>query len=119
MRLPTFSMLDEARKEGCLCQSYALTLHPNPRFYKYVWWVFSKYSTAEGQEFFSEANRLTTAAAMRLLERLKAENEPCVLYNARLPRAGSIFDPTAEKWQSVEWAPAYEEDKDESWNGHK
>ena len=53
------------------------------------------------------------------MQRLESEQEPYILYNTRLPREGTIFDPAAKKWQDRAWAPAFDEDTDEIWNGHK
>ena len=119
MESPKFSILDDMRQKGKRCRSFAQTMHPNPQFYKYYWWVFWKESTAEGDEFLSENSRLSTSEAMKLVKRLEGEKEPCLLYNNRLPRRGSIFDPASPRWQDAEWAPAFDDDKDDFWQGHK
>jgi hypothetical protein len=118
MQLPTFAILDEMKEKGKQCRFFGDRMHSNPRFYKYVWWVFWKGSPAEGGEFLA-LHPMATAEAMKLIERLEHENEPHMVYNDRLPRRGTIFDPTAKKWQNAEWAPAFDEDGDETWNGHK
>jgi hypothetical protein len=95
MREPNFDELrkDRARCRAsgrrCRCTSFACGIHPNPRFYKYHWWVFWNESPVDGYKFLTKEYCLSTAAAIRLVDRLKKENEPCWLYNARLPRLGS------------------------------
>jgi len=100
-------------------------VHPNQRFYKYVWWVFWNGSRADGSEFLGDEYRLSTAAALSLVADLKAKGEPYWLYNSRLPRRdpANPFDVNHPHWQGAEWAPAYDEDSDpvapEPLAGHK
>ena len=96
-------------------------MHPNPRFYKYYWWIFWKESPVEGEQFLSKDYRLCTAAAMQLLDRLKEQNELCWLYNRSLPRMDKAnpFNLESERWKDTEWAPAYDDDPDPVWNGFK
>jgi hypothetical protein len=93
-------------------------MHPNERFYKYYWWVFWNESPIDGEQFLSEEHRLSTAAAMQLLARLKQANEPCWLYNERIPRVGAVIprDPKSPRWLGISWAPAYDEDPDPIWD---
>ena len=89
-------------------------MHPNPRFFKYYWWVFWNESPIEGSEFLSRPYRLTTAAAFALMDQLKKKNEPHWLYNMKVPRldASNPFDPESPYWAGIEWAPSYDEDPD-------
>lgn len=118
MQMPTFAILDEMRENGERSRFFGDRMHPNPRFYKYIWRIFWKGSPAEGTNVLA-LQPLTTAEAMKLIDRLEKENEPYMLYNDKRPRKGTIFDPTAKKWQNAKWAPAFDEDGDEIWNGHK
>ncbi len=120
MRIPDFAKLREerahCRKVGgrCCCTHYSSGIHPNPRFYKYYWWVFWNESPVDGDAFLGDQYRLSTAAAMQLLKSLEERNEPCWLYNTSSPRLGSTipFDPQSKHWQGVKWAPAYDDDPD-------
>jgi hypothetical protein len=97
-------------------------MHPNPKFYKYYWWVFWKGSPVDGDEFLSSRYRMPTAAAAQLLEELREKGEPFWLYNRQLPRKdadNTPFDPDAPRWKNAEWAPPYDQDPDAVWNGHK
>ena len=109
---PKFIELD-AIKTGCI--SYATYMHPNPRFYKYYWWVFWRGSACEGHQFRSNEHRLSTKAAFDLMHVLSKKKEPHIIYNSRLPRLGpdTPFDPDSKRWPAdTEWAPAYDEDTD-------
>jgi hypothetical protein len=119
MRYPSHAVLEEMRAEGVSVQSYASGMNPNPRFWKYGWWVFWRESPGEGEEFLCPEHELSTAAAMTLLKQLEAEGQPCMLYNKRYPRRGSDFDPSAQRWKDEQWAPSLEDDPDEEWDGHK
>ncbi|WP_244115161.1 hypothetical protein [Burkholderia contaminans] len=43
------------------------------------------------------------------------------IYNRKLPRGGldQPFDRTHPRWANREYAPAWEDDPDPEWNGHK
>ena len=115
MKIPSFNGLRHSA-------SYATKIHPEPRFYKYYWWVFWEGSPCEGREFLSDAHRLSTAAAAALMDRLHAEDKPYLLYNTRQPRRdpdNTPFDPASDRWAGVTWAPAFDDDKDELWQGFK
>lgn len=97
----------------------AVNRHPNPRFYKYYWWVFHAGSACEGSEFLGNAHRLNEYDAYRLMEALREADEAFMLYNRQLPRRGGKFDPDSAKWKSREWAPAFEDDPDPEHKGYK
>jgi hypothetical protein len=121
--------LDAIRRERAAGEaggtSYARGVHANPRFYKYVWWVFWSESPADGWVFLGDGYRLSTAAAVELLAVLTARCEPYWLYNCRLPRRdpANPFDVNHPRWRHVEWAPGYDDDPDpvapEPFAGHK
>jgi hypothetical protein len=126
MRKPDFTAIRKARAAGASRgSSYAQGVHPNPRFYKYVWWVFWSGSEVDGWEYLSDKYRLSTAASIILLADLRERGEPYWLYNSKLPRRDSAnpFDVNHPKWQDVEWALPYDEDPDpaapEPLAGHK
>ena len=124
---PEFKMLERIRAESTTGRQWyagATFMHRNPRFFKYYWWVFWKESPIEGEEFLSREYRLSTAVAMQLLDRLREQNETCLIYNRRHPRMDKAnvpfpFNPESERWKDTEWAPAYDEDPDPVWNGYK
>ena len=114
MRAPEFEGIRRERAEGrTACRSYAERVHPNPRFYKYYWWVCWSESPVDGNEFLSDKYRLSTAAALALSAELKARGEPSWLYNRQLPRRDPTnpFDMNHPKWRDAEWAPAYDDDR--------
>ncbi len=120
MQEPDF---EELRTDRTLCQEsgqrcrykgFASGVHPNPRFYKYYWWVFWNESPIDGWQFLNKQYCLSTAAAIQLMDSLKERNEPYWIYNDKSPRRDSAMriDPNLKRWQGVELAPAYDEDPD-------
>lgn len=118
MRTPNFKELREEREHclqrGIQCDrhSYAQGVHPNPRFFKYYWWVFWTGSHVDGNAFLSNTFRISTAAAMALIAELQSKNEPYWLYNTKLPRRDpeNPFDLQSSHWR--EWALPYDKDRD-------
>ena len=106
-------------KNQQIISSYAVYLHPNPHFWKYKWNIFHDKSP-EGKQFF-KTPELSTKEAMDLIESLKSHDKGCLIYNRRLPRQGMDvpFDFSNYKWADYEIAPAYEDDLDPVWTGHK
>lgn len=51
-------------------------LHPNPRMYKYYWWIYSELSEFENAEemFFNYEYSLNTKNAFALMDELRAKN---------------------------------------------
>lgn len=123
MRVPNFEKLREqvaAGERGC--HSYAKFRVPNPRFYKYYWWVFWSGSPCDGRAFLTAEHRLPTKAAFDLMQKLDADGELYWLYNTQLPRrdpGNTPFDPKAARWEGVEWAPAFDQDPDAEHDGYK
>lgn len=101
--------------------SFAQRLHPQARFYKYLWQVWTPKSDFEGQDFFQFGPRFSTAQYVALRERMLQAGEPAWVYNQQLPRlgAGTPFDPEHPRWQGVVFAPAWDDDSDPVWQGHK
>jgi hypothetical protein len=101
--------------------SYASFMHPNPRFYKYYWWVFTLESEREGRDFLDKTPPLSTAAYIKVLEEVNRKGGICIIYNRHKPRRfdGMPFDPESDRWRDAEWAPAFEDDPDPEWAGFK
>ena len=115
MRTPNFEAIRRERAEGRSgFMFYTARVHPNPRFYKYYWWVFWSGSPVDGEEFLEDEYRLSTAAAIALSAELRALGEPSWWYNHRLPRRdpANPFDADKTRWADAEWAPAYDDDPD-------
>ena len=98
--------------------------HPNPYFYKYYTRVFWKDSPCDGHEFLNSPDTiLTIKKAFDLTGKLERKGLIHYTYSWSLPRLDpkNPFDPNAEKWEWVDWAPAYDDDTDESveLGGHK
>lgn len=90
----------------------ATGLHPNPRFYKYTWHILWRGSPMEGAAFF-RMEPLATKAAFDLIESLRKQGEPFIVYNHRHPRLGiSIWDLDNPLWIGVKFAPSYDDDID-------
>jgi hypothetical protein len=124
MRQPSFSHLHEMKTEGQFFEGYANQLVKDPTMYKQYWWVFHACSPVEGWEFIrNDQYRLCTFDAMQLIEKLRGEKEPCMVYNANVHRRGSrleqFVDPNHNRWKNYAWAPSFKEDEDPVWNGHK
>jgi hypothetical protein len=126
MRVPDFKKIREDRAAGEYSYaSYASGVHPNPRFYKYFWWVFWSKSEVDGKEFLSDAYRLSTAVALNLMKELAEKGEPYWIYNRRLPRhdPSNPFDYEHPRSRHLEWATSYDNDTDpvapEPFAGHK
>lgn len=115
---PLFSNLDLWERRGQKGVSFAQGMHPNPRFYKYYWHVFSRDSKFEGAEFFARC-RMSTYEALNEIAKLKKAGKTYIIYNRSLPRSGP--DTPFSKSKSTKWAPAYDDDPDLPWGkmGHK
>lgn len=99
--------------------SYAMGVHPNPRWWKYRWRVFHL-GTPQGRAFFY-TQRLSTHKAMKLIRELEAKDEGYVLYNYCQPRIGNDtpFNLSHPRWKDYTLALPYDEDHDLEWEGHK
>ncbi len=122
MHLPSFEVLENRIRDcGPDSQSYATFLHPNPSFYKYYWWVFWQGSPCDGLEFLSEQYRLSTKKAFEFRIQLKSEGKTYWLYNRQYPRLNpkNPFDVNSIKWKDAKWAPSFDDDTDEEYQGFK
>ena len=101
--------------------SQATHMNPNPRFFKYLWRIYTADSPWEGDDFFANAPWLCTHDAMRMIESLSKAGQSHIIYNCRLPRAGPDvpFDFESPRWKDYEVACAYDDDPDPVWNGFK
>lgn len=102
-------------------QGGSMTLHPNPRLYKYRWRVYTAECELEGEDFLTSAQRLCTFDCAERVAELKLAHVPFLLYPLRQPRrhVGMPFEPTHARWRFAEWAPALEDDRDPEWNQHR
>jgi len=123
MLTPNFARLkQEHDKKGFHAYSSATFMHPNPKIYKYYWWVFWKNSPCDGNAFLDKKNRLPTKKAFDLINKLVVDGESYWLYNCRLPRidpANSPLNRHANKWKNIEWAKSFADDTDEEYKGQK
>lgn len=101
--------------------SQATRIHPKPRFFKYLWQIYTADSPWEGDDFFANAPRLCTHDAARLVDSLMEARQPHIIYNRRLPRVGPgvPFDPESPRWKGQEFVCSYDDDPDPVWNGFK
>jgi hypothetical protein len=121
MREPSFEMLAEMKRKNEPSASYASNLNTNPRHHKYRWWVFHEGCTVEGADFLKRENSLCTHEAMMLMDRLRKENKPYIVYNVHDRRLGedTPFRKDEESVSRHDWAPAFDDDPDPIWEGHK
>lgn len=122
MRIPSFGALKQQSADDGLGHSYASHMHPNPRLFKYRWWVFWRDSPCDGREFLDERNSLCTAHAMTLIDKLTRNGECHWIYNKRIPRHEpgiTPFDRISTKWRDIQFAPAFHDDADLEWAGFR
>jgi hypothetical protein len=128
MRKPSFKLLAEFKlqaknkEEVSLWSSFAQGMHPNPKFYKYRWWIFWEQSPVDGMAFLEDRYAIGTAAAMTLMNKLEQQKKIHWIYNKRLPRLEpgvTPFDPQHPKWKNYAFSTALSEDADPEWNGHR
>ncbi|MDF1637663.1 hypothetical protein [Alcanivorax jadensis] len=106
---------------------YGNNIHPVPEHYKYDWWIFWEGAPVDGEMLiFNEQYRMNTAEASSLYVRLMSTKTTFFMYNRKRPRQDSAnpFDPSAEKWRGVDWAPSLANDPDPvvaegAWAGHR
>lgn len=95
---------------------YANGLGPvgNPRFYKYLFRVFSDESPWEGDRFFQHAPLLSVADFYTETERLLQAGKSCAVYVVRRPRLdpANPWDLSSPRWEGVTFAPPWDEDLD-------
>ena len=99
-------------------------INPNPKLYKYYWWIYSMESdeNSAAEVFYTKAYRLSTKKFEEESIRLQDNKISFAYVNTKLHRLGTIFDyqKLKEKYPDIEFAPAYEDDSGEMIeNGHK
>ena len=96
-------------------------MHPEPRFYKYLWQIYTADSHWENCAFFDNAQKLCTHDAMRTIKALVEAGKAHIVYNHHLPRRGPgvPFDFESPRWRDQDYACAYDDDPDPVWNGFK
>ena len=111
----------ENRKNYIIYANYT-NPHPNPYFYKYYYRIFTENSTCEYQEFLKADNIMNTAEALKFIKYCDENKIYALVYNFSKRR----FDPanTPFKWNfntfnKDDWAPPFDQDTDEEFNGHK
>lgn len=93
--------------------------HPNKKLFKCYWRIFHRDSTVEGRAFF-ETPELCTYDAQMLIGSLRERGEGFLVYATNVPRQGETpFDFSHPRWSGVTPAPAYEDDTDPEWKGHR
>ncbi len=122
MRVPNFDALRRESVEAGIGFSYASNMHPNPRFYKYRWWVFWRDSACDGREFLDDKYAICTANAISLIKKLQADGECYWIYNRRISRhepGVTPFDRTSVKWRDHAFAPSFDDDTDPQLDGFR
>lgn len=100
-----------------------VNIHPNPKFYKYYWWIFTADSKTEGDDFLTDDNKLCYAEYLNKIEHIKENNIPAMIYNRKYHRIDKNNPWNYEKLKSqknIKFAPSFDEDTDPlTPNGHK
>ncbi len=90
----------------------------NPKFYKYVWWVFHKGVSCENIEELVDSSEYRFTSTKDLddfIHELKQNNKPLAIVRKGYTRLGvKAFDYTKMKKENpdIEFAPALEDDKE-------
>jgi hypothetical protein len=116
--------LEQRGKEFMVIFVSGSNINPNPKLYKYYWWIYSmeSYENSAAEVFYTKAHRLSTKKFEEESIRLQDNKISFAYVNRKLHRLGTIFDyeKLKEKYPDIEFAPAYEDDNDEMIeNGHK
>ena len=116
--------LEQRGKEFMVIFVSGSNINPNPKLYKYYWWIYSMESdeNSAAEVFYTKAYRLSTKKFEEESIRLQDNKISFAYVNTKLHRLGTIFDyqKLKEKYPDIEFAPAYEDDSGEMIeNGHK
>ena len=116
--------LEQRGKEFMVIFVSGSNINPNPKLYKYYWWIYSMESKEKSaaEVFYSKAHRLTTKKFEEEAIRLQDNKISFAYVNTKLHRLGTIFDyeKLLKEFSDIEFAPAYEDDSDEmNEEGHK
>lgn len=109
--------LEQRGKEFMVIFVSGSNINPNPKLYKYYWWIYSMESKEKSaaEVFYSKAHRLTTKKFEEEAIRLQDNKISFAYVNRKLHRLGTIFDyeKLLKEFSDIEFAPAYEDDSDE------
>lgn len=109
--------LEQRGKEFMVIFVSGSNINPNPKLYKYYWWIYSmeSYENSAAEVFYTKAHRLSTKKFEEEAIRLQDNKISFAYVNRKLHRLGTIFDyeKLKEKYPDIEFAPAYEDDSDE------
>ena len=93
----------------------ARNIHPNQKWYKYYFWIFTAESPIDGHSFLSDENKLTFSEFESELKRVKSLGLEAWVYNVKLHRLGddSPFDEQKLRDRGItDFAPSFEDDQD-------
>ena len=93
----------------------ARNIHPNQKWYKYYFWIFTAESPIDGHSFLSDEYKLTFYEFEKELERVKSLRLETWVYNIKLHRLGydSPFDEQKLRDRGItDFAPSFEDDLD-------
>ena len=116
--------LEQRGKEFMVIFVSGSNINPNPKLYKYYWWIYSMESdeNSAAEVFYTKAYRLSTKKFEEESIRLQDNKISFAYVNTKLHRLGTIFDyeKLLKEFSDIEFAPAYEDDSGEMIeNGHK
>ena len=116
--------LEQRGKEFMVIFVSGSNINPNPKLYKYYWWIYSmeSYENSAAEVFYTKAHRLSTKKFEEEAIRLQDNKISFAYVNRKLHRLGTIFDyeKLLKEFSDIEFAPAYEDDSDEmNEEGHK
>ena len=98
---------------------FAPPVHPDPRMYKYAWRIWTRASPWAGADFFRQVPVLSMSGFRQLEKQLIDGREHFFVYGVQRPRLGEVLEQCSPPWTHVVFAPAYDDDTDAVWNGHK
>ena len=99
-------------------------LHPNPKLYKYYWWIYSLESkeNSAAEVFYKKEHRLTVKEFKKESARLEDNKISFAYVNSKRHRLGTIFnyDKLVKEFPSIDFSQKYEENNYEMIEGgHK
>lgn len=121
----TKDVLEGRGKEGY--QSVFISgsgIHPNPKLYKYSWWIYDETSPYEnaGEVFYKDEHRLSTYDAIKRMDELRLKKIRFAYVNSKLQRLGCKiwdYDHLRSIYPDIEFAPVYDDDQDMMYKEHK
>ena len=115
MRTPSFERINKTKYSGQVLFAGARNIHPNPKWFKYYWFVFTAESLIDGDSFFSDDNKLSFSEFESELARVKSLGLEAWIYNIKLYRLGegSPFDEAKLRAKGItNFAPSFDEDQE-------